>query len=108
MDKPVLNLRTLCTPPITPLKTPFVDLASTFATSELTDPILTLSTRVTDGERTATLGSLIKSVTEEHKLTLASDVEVSDGTQVAPFDFKYDEETEKFGAGTAFLQPPPI
>jgi hypothetical protein len=64
---------------------------------------LTLATRVTDGINTSTLGSLIRAVTDDNKIALATDVVFSDGEEEKPFDFKYDEETSKFGAGTAFL-----
>ena len=104
MDKPTVNLKTPYTTPPAPLSVAFVDLAAALVAA--TDPVLTLTTRVTDGTNTSTLGSLIKSVTEDHKLTLAADAQVSDGTQTAPFDFQYDADGKKFGAGTAFLQQP--
>lgn len=103
MDKPVVDLKTPYTVPPPLLNVPFVDLAVNLpAVAPL--PILTLATRVTDGINTSTLGSLIRAVTDDHKIAVATDVVFSNGADEKPFDFKYDEATSKFGAGTAFLQ----
>ena len=103
MDKPALNLKTPYTTPPAALSIPFVDLSTGLSAAATADPILTLATRVTDGTHTATLSTLIRSISDG-KLALSADAQVSDGTQTAPFDFKYDDESGKFGAGTAFLE----
>ena len=41
---------------------------------------------------------------ENNKLILRTDAEWTDGTTQGIFDFKYDDEGEQYGAGTAFLE----
>ena len=63
---------------------------------------------MTDGTNTALLSCILRLIVAEPaqaaQLALSTDALVSDGTTNAPFDFKYDSDGQKFGAGTAFLQ----
>jgi hypothetical protein len=56
----------------------------------------------TTGEE-ATLATFFKQI-KNAKLQMSTDAILSDGTNDAAFDFEYDAETLKYGAGTAFLQ----
>jgi len=40
----------------------------------------------------------------EETFSIKTSVSFTDDTNNEPFDFEYDTETEKWGAGTAFLQ----
>lgn len=55
-------------------------------------------------EVNSTLSSLIREINDANELVLKTDAKFSDGTTEAAFDFKYDEDGSKFGAGTAFLK----
>ncbi len=55
-------------------------------------------------QASALLSEVVRTVTTEAGPVLATDVNWSDGTHVGAFDFRYDEQDEEFGAGTAFLE----
>jgi hypothetical protein len=58
-----------------------------------------------DGEpRIGPLSTLVKRINEEGKLVLDGDALIAADDVEKPFDFKYDEEGDTLGAGTAFLQ----
>ncbi len=80
-----------------------VDLTYTSYAPPVVVPIDINMTPITDGTNVAYLSSIIKQVTAT-RLVLDAGAHVTDGTNEAPFDFEYDTEGEKFGAGTAFLQ----
>ncbi len=63
------------------------------------------TTLITDSENDteATLDSVFKQIADG-LLEIDTAAKLSDGTNSAEFDFKYDENGGKFGAGTAFLQ----
>lgn len=51
------------------------------------------------------LSSLVKEIdSDTSKLAIDTEAMVSDGTNKKAFDFKFDEDTAKWGAGTAFAQ----
>jgi hypothetical protein len=59
-----------------------------------------------DGDSITTFSTFFAEISGG-RLKMATDatvVDADDRDRQAPFDFKYDTETEKFGAGTAFLQ----
>jgi hypothetical protein len=49
------------------------------------------------------LGTIIQNISNS-ALVIATAAQFGDGTEVAPFDFKFDGGGSKYGAGTAFLQ----
>lgn len=63
------------------------------------------STLITDSEtgESAPLSSFFKQI-ENERLQMSTDAVISDGSEAAAFDFQYDDETDQYGAGTAFLQ----
>lgn len=63
-------------------------------------------TKVVDSDNPgveAFLDTIIRSI-ESEDLVLDTEAKYGDGTNIKEFDFKYDLEGEKFGAGTAFLK----
>lgn len=63
-------------------------------------------TRIIDSENpddTAFLASIIERI-RQGEIILTTGAKFSDGSQEAEFDFKFDPEGGKFGAGTAFLK----
>jgi hypothetical protein len=102
--KPHLNLRTYT---VRPLDLPEVDLPPTGITIDLAKTKV-LDSSAEDRRRTTLLKTFFKGINEDKKLMLRDDALVA-GKEEATlegvvFDFKYDEETEKYGAGTAFLR----
>ena len=63
------------------------------------------STLIRDGNNVAFLDSFFKGIDSDNMLMLDPTAMVSDGDNEGPFDFQYDDEGAKFGAGTAFLKP---
>jgi hypothetical protein len=56
-----------------------------------------------DNYATSVLATFIQGILE-NELLIKTTAKFSDTENVQPFDFKFDEEGGKFGAGTAFLQ----
>lgn len=96
--KPNLDLKTPYTTPPAVVNVPFVDLSIVGQVIDLNNTI------VTDGTTTAFLSSVFKGINGNQQILIDSGAIVSDGTNEAPFDFEYDGDGKKFGAGTAFLQ----
>ena len=109
MTDPVLNLTTYNAPPATPVDTTFTPMAPSSNVIDLR------TTQVTDGTNTGYLSSVFKRVTSDQKVVIDGGAALvttgavgEDGEEIdAPFDFKYDPDGQKFGAGTAFLQDAP-
>jgi len=115
MSEPVLDLSTYNAPTAKPVDVTFTPLSPTAA-----NVIDLRTTPVTDGVNTGYLSSIFKlastatdtSDTPTSKLVIDGQTAlVTDGSFnddgdliVALFDFKYDPDGEKMGAGTAFLQ----
>jgi len=99
MAAPVLNLATIVTP--TPKA---VDLT---LTSYSPPPLVAIninSTPITDGKNVGYLSSVVKKVGDDAKLVLDGTAKINTPDGEAPFDYKFDSDGGKFGAGTAFLQ----
>lgn len=65
------------------------------------------STKIVDSDvkgAHATLDSIIKKINNDGRLVIDVAAKYGDESQEAEFDFKYDSDGEKYGAGTAFLQ----
>jgi hypothetical protein len=63
-------------------------------------------TKIVDSDNpgaSAFLSSVIRQILDSN-LVINTDAKFGDGTNTQPFDFKFDSEGGKFGAGTAFLQ----
>ena len=58
-----------------------------------------------DGEVQVRLSDIFKIDPETEKLCIRTTSKFTDGEEFKKFDFKYDSDGEKFGAGTAFLKP---
>ena len=80
-----------------------VDLTYTSYTPPSAVTIDINTTPVTDGKNVAYLSSLINQIADK-KLVIDAKAQVTDGTNQAPIDLKYDTDGKKFGEGTAFLQ----
>lgn len=102
MDKPVLDLKTPYTTPPSPINDAFVDRSSPVAGVGTSIDINT--TVITDGEKTSTLATFFKGISDNGTLMLDAVTVVSDGVNVDYFDIKRDTDTGLFGIGTAFLQ----
>lgn len=76
------------------------DMPAAFGVDIRTTPIFD-SDNPERGSRT--LRDIIREIGEDG-LALDTQAKFSDGTEVTAFDFKFDPEGEKFGAGTAFLK----
>jgi hypothetical protein len=63
------------------------------------------TTFITDGTNYAPLSSVFQGV-NSGKIMLSTTTVWTDGTNNVPFDFEFDTDGNKFGAGTAFLQQP--
>lgn len=97
--RPTVDLKVHYAPPPPPLTT---------AMPPDTKPlVLDLSkTQVVDSanpQRSALLKSLIREISEQGRVVVRTDAMFGDETNTAEFDFEHDPETDKFGAGTAFL-----
>lgn len=57
-----------------------------------------------DNDESATLDTFLKEITEDDGIVIDTSATFGDGTNSKEFDFKFDTDGEKFGAGTAFLQ----
>jgi hypothetical protein len=63
-------------------------------------------TKIVDSDNpgvSAFLSSVIRQILDSN-LVIKTEAQFGDGTNTQPFDFKFDSEGGKFGAGTAFLQ----
>ena len=100
--KPPGPIQRTSAPPLPP-----VELGA--STTQVTGDGLVLDltkTKVMDGANSADVAYLADFLQfKDSKLYIKTTAEFIDDTeQIAEFDFRYDDETSKFGAGTAFLQ----
>ena len=106
---PQLDLKTPMTKPPLPLNMPFVDAAQA-ATAGAAATIDINRTVVTDGTTVAYLSSIIKLVDPDQKklvldsAALVSTTDANSKPIARPLDYKYDDDSDRLGVGTAFLQ----